>query len=505
MSNEKKQDNLFVYADKVQQLIRANRFLMFASTCYYLYVMALLAVSVAFGIRSLSFVGYIASMAVTVLAVTWIIFKRNNKSTRLKYVVLAGLCAISWVMGFSYSQDFAIIIGAFVIVGGILYFDKKYVLISGIAYTASMVLAVVTKTILGENLGDMTGVDLFFVLSAVVLLVAIIVLTTRVAKEFNDHSVGAVTIEKQRQEEVMVDVLSVAEEVRKGTETAMDIINQLNESSEVVNGAISDISSSTQTTAESIQTQTEMTQSIQDAIGVTLDSAEKMVQAAQQSNELNKQNIQLMNELKQQAAVITQTNGDVAESMRLLQERTKAVKGIADTIFSISSQTNLLALNASIESARAGEAGRGFAVVADEIRQLAEKTRQETENIANILAELNKNAEEAAVAVERSREATEVQDTMIEKVSTSFAEMSTNVDGLIAEIESIDGMLESLASANNQIVDNITSLSATTEEVTASSSQAMDLTTDNLNNAGVAKEELSNILEVSHRLDKYIQ
>ena len=242
MSSEKKQDNLFVYADKTQQLIRANRFLMLASTSYYLYVMALLAVSVAFGIRSLGFVGYIASMAVTVLAVTWIIFKRNSKSTRLKYVVLGGLCGISWVMGFSYSQDFAIIIGAFVIIGGVLYFDKKYVRISGIAYTATMALEVVTKTILGENLGDMTGVDFFFVLSAVVLLVAIIMLTTSVAKVFNDHSVGAVTVEKEQQEKIMADVLSVAEEVRKGTETAMELINQLNESSEVVNGAISDIS-----------------------------------------------------------------------------------------------------------------------------------------------------------------------------------------------------------------------------------------------------------------------
>jgi len=504
MSNKVKNGNEFLYADQTQQLIRANSFMAVASTCYYLYIMALLAISVVFKIRSAGFVGFIAVLVLVALAVTWIAYKRNVQGKKLRYVVLAGLCLISWVIAFAFSQDFAMIIGAFVIVGGILYFDKKYIIVSGAVYTVTIILAIAYKLSSGENLGDMTGIDMFFIVSAIVMLVLIITVTTGTAKVFNDHSVGAVTMEKQRQEEVMTDVLSVAEEVRKGTETAMEIINQLNESSEVVNGAISDISGSTQTTAESIQTQTEMTQSIQDAIGVTLDSSEKMVQVAQQSNELNRQNIRLMDELKQQAAVITQTNGDVAESMKLLQERTKAVKGIADTIFSISSQTNLLALNASIESARAGEAGRGFAVVADEIRQLAEKTRQETENIANILAELNQNAEEAAAAVERSREATEVQDTMIEKVSTSFAEMSTNVDGLIAEIESIDGMLESLASANNQIVDNITSLSATTEEVTASSSQAMDLTTENLNNAETAKNELTNILEVSHRLDKYI-
>ena len=494
----------FQFADKTQQLMRTNRFMVIANTAYYLYIMALLLVSAVRGERSVGFCGLIAVLVFISLAVTWIAYLKNKRSTKMKYIMLIGLYMISWVISFAYSQDFAAMIGAFILIGGILYFDKKYIYISGFLYVAVICFSSFYKLSMGENLGGKGIVDFMFIISAVVLMIMITALTTSVAKVFNDHSVGAAAAEQARQKEIMDDVLTVADEVRKGTETAMDIINQLNESSVVVNSAMKDISNSTYSTSENIQTQTTMTQNIQESINVTIESSENMVRVAQQSNELNQQNLQMMGDLKHQSQVIAETNGDVAEAMKALQERTHAVKGIADTIFSISSQTNLLALNASIESARAGEAGRGFAVVADEIRQLAEKTRVETENIARILDELSANAESASNAVARSVEAAGVQDEMIEQVSQSFEEMSNNVTGLIDEIENIDNLLTSLSEANNQIVDNISNLSATTEEVTASSMQATEMTVENLSNAETAKTELTNVLSVSHQLDKYM-
>ena len=494
----------FRYADKVEQLMRTNNFMMLAYTAYYVYIMALLLTSFLRGERSIGLCGMIGTMAIIALLVSWIVYLRNKKSTRLRYVQLIGQCMIGWIIAFAYSQDFAVLIGGFVLIGGILYFDKKFSVLSGIAYLATMVSAVALKISSGENTGGKDVIDFIFVLSAATLLGAIIILTAKVARVYNNDSVGAALAEQARQKEIMDDVLNVASEVRKGTETAMGIINQLNESSEVVNTAMKDISDSTYSTSESIQTQTTMTQNIQESLQITIESSENMVRVAQQSNELNQQNLVLMEDLKQQSQVIAETNSDVADAMKALQERTKAVKGIADTIFSISSQTNLLALNASIESARAGEAGRGFAVVADEIRQLAEKTRVETENIARILEELSKNAQQATDAVGRSVEAAGVQDQMIEQVSQSFAEMSNNVNGLIDEIENIDNLLTNLSEANNQIVDNISNLSATTEEVTASSMQATEMTVENLGNAETAKNELSNVINVSHQLDKYM-
>lgn len=137
----------------------------------------------------------------------------------------------------------------------------------------------------------------------------------------------------------------------------------------------------------------------------TLHHSESMVTIAKKAKELNEENLSIVKEIQNQSETIAETNDEVAATMQTLQERANAVKGIADTIFDISSQTNLLALNASIESARAGEAGKGFAVVADEIRQLAEKTRVETENIASILGQLSENAADAVNVVAQSASA----------------------------------------------------------------------------------------------------
>ena len=498
------EEKRFLYADKHEQLKRTNRFLTIGYVVYYLYVMVMLGVSLSRGERSPGYCGMIAFMVVIALGSNLVILKIRPYSTKLKYISLVCLCLISWIINYAYEQDFASLIGIFPLVGCILFFDMKFSVISAAAYFGSTVLVNVVQIAMeGKYTGDQV-IDEMFVTSAVLLLLVLTVFTTRIAALFNNDSVGAAVAEQERQKEIMDDVLTVADEVRKGTEKAMGIINEVNESSEVVNNAMRDISDSTSSTSESIQMQTAMTQNIQESLQVTLETSESMVRVAQQSNELNQQNLVLMDDLKKQSQVIAETNSDVAEAMSALQERTKAVKGIADTIFSISSQTNLLALNASIESARAGEAGRGFAVVADEIRQLAEKTRVETENIARILEELSMNAQQATDAVGRSVEAAGVQDQMIEQVSNSFEEMSQNVNGLIDEIENIDNLLTSLSEANNQIVDNISNLSATTEEVTASSVQAAEMSIENLDNAESARVELSNVLSVSHQLDKYL-
>ena len=441
-------EKYYRFAEKGQQIQRVNRFFVTEYLIFYAFILFMLWASRAKGVRSLGFAAFVSVIAVVSGGALLIGWKRRPESERLRYLALIGLYLVSFFMTFAYTESFIRFLGLAPFIGCILFFDPKYSRIGGIGY-----LVLNALTVFGQIRQQPEGVagttNLVLDLLALGVLVFAVIFTTNVAQKFNHDTRHSEQQEQRKQQAILDDVIGVAEEVRKGTESVMKIVNDLNGSTEVVNGAMKDISSSTQSTAENIQTQTTMTQDIQHSIEQTLESSENMVKVAKQSGELNQKSMEIMENLKKQSAVIAETNSGVADSMKALQERTEAVKSIADTIFSISSQTNLLALNASIESARAGEAGKGFAVVADEIRQLAEGTKQLTGNMGEFVEGIRDASEKSSKSVDVAITSLDNIDQKINAVWNINDENKKNVGTISESIGSLAGISEEISSSMN--------------------------------------------------------
>ncbi|OPH49013.1 hypothetical protein BC351_37925 [Paenibacillus ferrarius] len=102
------------------------------------------------------------------------------------------------------------------------------------------------------------------------------------------------------------------------------------------------------------------------------------------------------------ASEIELNEKQLAEEIKDVQHISKQIGSIMSFIRTVSTQTHILGLNAGIEAARSGEHGRGFAVIAEEIRKLSAQSKENAEQIANLIEQIGLKMTSITVASEGS-------------------------------------------------------------------------------------------------------
>ncbi len=163
---------------------------------------------------------------------------------------------------------------------------------------------------------------------------------------------------------------------------------------------------------------------------------------------------------------------ETSKQIKYLGESSLQISEITHLIESISQQTHILAINSAIQAANAGQAGQGFGVIAQEIQNLAEKSTKATQDISQLIANIQSNVQNATMATENcvkkvvdGKKMTCAMEDILLKIQQSNTKMVENIQEFSKNID-----IESQTAEN--ISMNVKELLQLTEKTLAGTAES---------------------------------
>ncbi len=219
---------------------------------------------------------------------------------------------------------------------------------------------------------------------------------------------------------------------------------QMVKTTDQTNSSVSIQASEIQNVASAMHQMSATAHEVANLAGSTAQGAQESLEALTSANQLFQNTVEAFKAVSVEFNHTSQGVNEVAQS-------SQKINGIIDVIQAIAEQTNLLALNAAIEAARAGEQGRGFAVVADEVRSLAARTHSSTDEIKNLIHALQ---QQVAAAVQQIHTNTAKVTSTLQEAESSYEKLSLATAG-ISSIADNAFQVASAAEEQNQVSEEI--------------------------------------------------
>ncbi len=481
-----------------EQFVRADKrvFILIGATLFYMVLSMLYAI-----VQKTASTGTYIQMVIFVLALCvsaagYLMFRGR----KLCGIVMTGMGALSFLVMMCMGAEELTYVYAFpIMTAAITYLNKRYAWYG----TSVIVVANIVRTVRDASEGTM---DVGFAMIRWTITILICLATYSVmdiTQKFNEENMGNIRGAAARQETITKKMVAAAEEINRNFENANKMLGDLKESIDTNSFSMNNIAASTENTAQAIQEQADMCNTIQESSDLAGKESTRVGEISRAASQNVEEGTRLVRELKGQAEGVESASKETVEATARLTARVDEVKSIVGDILNISSQTNLLALNASIEAARAGDAGKGFAVVADEIRQLSEQTKDATGRITHIIKDLIEDARSASDSLENSVESINRQTEMIEVAKKKFAEIDGEVGGLTDSIHNMEMTIGEILQATGIIAERITNLSASSEEVAAYSEAGVKTASEAARQMEECGKVLDNIRALSQELKSY--
>lgn len=286
--------------------------------------------------------------------------------------------------------------------------------------------------------------------------------------------------------EMLKNISELMNNVTKSSKTVLETSSNLASMSEEVTASIGEVAKAIEEVSEGA---TNQSQNAQNGVTEMNDLSSRLDKISVNSNEMDKlsastkelgaKGLSMIDTLIEKSKKTKIATGEVDSIVRDMDESTRKINTISETISQITEQTNLLALNASIESARAGEAGKGFAVVAEEIRKLAEQSKSSTEEIKVIITNIQSKSDTAVKAIKSTESVVTEQDLAVGKTQEIFSEILRSIETMISKVDEIKTSIIDVDEKKKKAVLEIENISLISQE-TASASEEVTASTEEI-------------------------
>lgn len=303
---------------------------------------------------------------------------------------------------------------------------------------------------------------------------------------------------------VINGIMGATEELKAVSADFKDIFHDMEGSLQITQDSVHTIADNTVTQASHTTDMKGKIDAIGELIAMISENVDALNASAEKMQECNRSAESIMSEL----ISISRKNGEeiknVREQSKLTNESAQQIQTVTDIIADISGQTNLLALNASIEAARAGEHGRGFAVVAEQIRTLADQSRESTERINQLVADLINKADVSVEITEKVSEAVSLQNEKIDQTKDIFTTLNEEIGQVGSAISGISSEVAELKNHSDVIGQETVSLkdfadqNAESAQITIEHMNELDHTVEKCNDA------TGRVVGVSDKLVGYV-
>ncbi|WGV24135.1 methyl-accepting chemotaxis protein [Halotia branconii] len=294
------------------------------------------------------------------------------------------------------------------------------------------------------------------------------------------------------------EIGTVADFFNSIVENLRDIVTQVKQAATQVDGAIGSNQGAIRQLAEEALIQAAEIDRTLDAVDkmthsmrTVADNAQQAAVVANHAAHTATKSGQAMDLTVQNILSLRETVGETTKKVKRLGESSQQISRVVSLINQIATQTNLLAINAGIEAARAGEEGQGFAVVAEEVGELAIRSAAATQEIEQIVNNIQRETSEVVQAME-------IGTTQVVEGTRIVEEAKQSLNQILDVSRQIDSLAQSISTATASQVQTSQTISQLMQDIAAGSQRTSA-------SSRLVSNSLQQTVEISHQLQETVE